>query len=211
MGSYGCDVAIRFVSERDVEAWVGENVTGFQTIDDGPFSYLQGAGEPAQRMYLAQRDAHTVIISNNAERLRRLATGAGMADAPEAADFAEQLASIDGGIATLAFRTKGLGSPISIDATLDELAMGMLGIVVEPGQPNPIATACRTIGDETEVVTLGVDLDAATSTISLRTAAACTNYAAANARAGELRVAAAVCESVSERRDGGGRRGASAR
>jgi beta-lactamase regulating signal transducer with metallopeptidase domain len=176
----GVDVAVRFVDKMDIQAWATDNVLDMQAINEDGFSYLLGPGEPNdnERLCLAQRDAHTLIMSNNVARLRRLATGTGLADASGAESFAAQWASVDGGLAALAINSEMAGSPISISGgePLSEFAVGLLGVGVAPGEPNPVDTAWRTICDDTKLTCVGVDFDAATSALAVRAAMACQDY-----------------------------------
>jgi hypothetical protein len=171
-----CEVAVRFVEEVDALAWVVEHVPDAARMQDGPLRYVRVPieGGNIDATYLALLDAHTVAATYKLERLREIVTATGDDE------LADQWASVDGGLATLAFQPERLADrDVTVGQELAEAAQAMLGGGVAEGQPNPLEMAIQTIGDGTGIVCLGLDLDPATGDVVVRTALACPDYAMA--------------------------------
>ena len=176
-----CELAVRFVDEVDALAWAVEHVPDAVEEQDGDFRYVRVPidGGTIDATYLAQRDAHTIVATYNLERMRQL-MAAGRDNV-----LAEQWASVDGGLVTLAFHPERMvDGDASAGQALAEAAQMFVAWGVAEGQPDPLGTAFRTIGDGTKSVCLGLDLDPQTGDVAVRGALACPDYATAkNVRA----------------------------
>lgn len=173
------DIAIRFVEPIELRPWLDANLRPnlVEVVADGVTYFTSPEDKPGD-MFVAQRDARTVVLATSPERLVALVKGQGKTsrEATAAAGFADQWASVDGGLATVALNVEGMAPrEIQVDGNdpLAQLALGFLGINVAEGEPNPVVYAVRTIGNSTKTMCLGLDVDATTSDFVLRSSLAC--------------------------------------
>jgi hypothetical protein len=173
------DLAIRFHDEVDLQAWLAD-FSGCKTLKQQGFTYFRLPHDESDNPgFVAQRDAHTIVVANRQERLLELVAAKEPAEVD--AGFAEQWASVDGGLVTVAFPLGklGAGRNAEFSTAAREMASAFLGIGFEEGKPNPFEVAGRTIAEGTKTACLGLDVDADLKSLVVRSTLGCPDYATA--------------------------------
>jgi hypothetical protein len=163
----GCDVAVGYATPTNVVDWALKVVPNAKlTLADG-FSSVsvpqEGKSEPS--MKLAQRDERTVIFSDSAPVLRRVATAkASTTGDDEVYDFD----AVEGGLAILELRHVN-----EHGHSIEEFLADMGLYYFSPGDQDVVDLAMRTILNDARTVRAGIDLEAMPTRATVRVAMEC--------------------------------------
>jgi len=167
-------MALRYADPFDAHGWLLANMPGVEAVETGGITYLRGDWDASSgaSLYFAQRDARTIVLSSDEERLRQLVSGA----EPPGDRDADAWAAIGGSVA--AFMIKPPQYPGGLHE-VPELVRMVLGIGVAEGQPDPITMAARDILNGSETIVVGLDLGSAPNRILFYTSFFCADAATA--------------------------------
>jgi beta-lactamase regulating signal transducer with metallopeptidase domain len=167
----GCgELVARFRSDVDWQSWIRAHLPGAEFAETDGLAYVHLPPIAAMgplRMYLAARDAKTLVATGNFDRLKQLAAGPD----PKPADVTAAWTQLEGGLATGLFAAPEIGAGLDLTAnaevadgsrTREEAAvMAAANVVV-----GAMSTDVRHVG-------VGFDLDPATNQIAIRLRLAC--------------------------------------
>jgi hypothetical protein len=186
----GCDVAVGYARPTDVVAWALKVVPGAKlTVVEGFSSASvpqEGSSEPS--LMFAQRDERTVIISDSAEVLRRIATAkARTTGDDEDYDFD----ALESGLAMLELRHVN-----EHGQSIEEILADMGLFYLSPDDQDPVALAMRTILNDARTFQAGIDLDATSTRATLHVAVECEDAQARQKVQGSLELFQQLAKAV---------------
>jgi beta-lactamase regulating signal transducer with metallopeptidase domain len=163
---------IRFRHDVDWRAWLDKHMPGCEEVVDGDFTYVKLPNLPAlgpERMCVAARDARTLFLTLNVDRLRALATGVELGSGK----FDAAWKTLDGGIFTALIATWEIDAGFALPKPADPAGEGAPAY-------EAANVVFRVLSSHVKQVGAGVDLDPATNQLALRLRLACDDQASAD-------------------------------